>query len=313
MSAVNVNRNPQATPISHRGPRKKIKEKANANRSTGPITAEGKLKSSGNSTTHGCTVKVDVGNGLLTSEQEARLILPDEIRADWDVLKQTWLEEYRPESLLRMDAVIRAAVADWHMRRNARRYNEAEQLLYLEQPNATLWSEKQHALLERFLRYQTKAERTFYRARTVLEQIRRELKRDAERVEASSALPSPQSPNGQPQTTAAESHPEPVPSGRESSLIQCITVQVLDGKTLSLFQPRSENLERIIATAAEPKPIVKRALYFLHGIPEEYAWVIPDEDHDGRPHLVITRSSEEALRDLERERLQGNGHVLEVS
>ena len=96
------------------------------------------------------------------------------------------------------------------------------------------------------------------------------------------------------------------------ALIQCITIQVLEGKTFTLFQPRSETMARMIFNASEPKPIVKRALYFLDGIPAEYEWITEYESHDGRPHYVITRTSQQALQDLEREKEDGNGHVLPV-
>ncbi len=313
MSAVNENQQPDVTSTVR--PARKTKSKANG--STGPTTAEGKIVASKNSNKHGCTASFPVVNGKLTPEAEARMILPDENFADWEALKQTWLDEYQPDSDHKLNLVVCAAVAEWSMRRNTRRYNDVEQLLYTEQPDATLWNAEQHARLERFLRYQTKAERSFYRARNALEQLRREKKRDNERAEAfdakSRALTSPAKlPGEEPQQAIGENEVEPLQARAERSLIQCITVQILNGKTFTLFQPQSENLARIIISSGEPKPTVKRALYFLHGIPDEYQWVTDYENHDGRPHFVITRTSAEALLDLERERQHGAGHVLRI-
>ena len=297
------------------------KEQPKPNASTGPKTSAGKEKASQNSQTHGCTNSYPIENGRVPPEVENRIVLPDERAEDWQALKNNWRQEYQPNTELHSTLVMQAIVCEWMMRRTLRRYNEMEQTLYAEQSDATQWTLEQHASLERFLRYHTKAERAFYRARHALERLRCEAKQDAEKASAQQPIPSgparqtPQTkPPGPstPDSATTEGTVQLLPR-KPGALIQCITVQVLEGKTFTLFQPRSEAMARLILNSREPKPPVKRALYFLDGIPAEYEWITKYDTHSGRPHYVITRTSEQALQDLERERADGSGHVLLVS
>src|SRR3954470_6849655 len=144
---------------------------------TGPKTDEGKAISSQNARTHGCT--------------STQLILPNEDPAEWEALQAAWIRDYSPDCDTFRELVLAAATAQWFLRRNDKRLNEAEQFLHTEAHMSPLfWLEPQHRLYERILRYRTAAERSFLRARAAVEQYRRsrfleqkELPRQAERSE----------------------------------------------------------------------------------------------------------------------------------
>ena len=292
-----------------------LSEKAPAgrNRATGPKTDEGKSIASQISRTHGLTTRVRLVNGELTELERRRMILPDESEQAWEELLQSWLDEYAPENIRDKSLIIEAAISEWQFHRTQRRHWDLEQSFFKTQPDATLWTAENYAQLDRFLRYRTAAERSFCRLRNVVEQTRRW------KHLHQATSPAPAKPSAAPRTDEkprCADAPTPI---RETSapkpppaVIQCVTVQVLEGKTFTLFQPRNEYFGRMIESALDPRPLVKRALYFLHGIPAEYAWIKEYENHAGRPHFVIERSCEEALQDLERERQDSSGHVLPI-
>ena len=77
--------------------------RANAQKSTGPRTAEGKAKSSRNSTVH-----------AFTSESP---LLPDEDPADLQALCDAYFADLRPDGQAEEDLVERIAVAQYRLRR----------------------------------------------------------------------------------------------------------------------------------------------------------------------------------------------------
>jgi hypothetical protein len=86
--------------------------------STGPKTEEGKAISSQNARTHGCT--------------STQLLLPHEDPAEWEALQAAWLRDYSPDCDTFRELVLAAATAQWFLRRNDKRLNEAEQFLHTE-------------------------------------------------------------------------------------------------------------------------------------------------------------------------------------
>src|SRR5689334_18090384 len=81
-------------------------------RSTGPKTPAGKAKSSQNSTTHGCCSK--------------KVLIEGENAEEYNELREDWLEDYRPKGKSVRMLVEQAAEAQWVLRRNMNRYNDAE-------------------------------------------------------------------------------------------------------------------------------------------------------------------------------------------
>ena len=127
--------------------------------STGPRTPEGKAVSSLNATTHGLCSNT--------------IVLPGESQAEWEALRATWISEYGHPNPVVISLAEQTARAEWFFNRATKRYNEAEQALYLEQPDPVRWTEEQHKLLERFQRYRTTHERAFQRALNMLNRMER--------------------------------------------------------------------------------------------------------------------------------------------
>lgn len=122
----------------------------NPNGSTGPTSPEGKATSSQNSLKHGlCSQK---------------LILPNENAAEFEEIKEKWLDDSVFDEPQLFTLAEQAAVAEWFHRRALREYNEVRQHLYELQPDFIFWTHDEVKLLERFQRYLTTRERAFNRA-----------------------------------------------------------------------------------------------------------------------------------------------------
>ena len=77
--------------------------RANAKKSTGPKSQEGKARSSFNSRKHGLTAKT--------------LVIGDENPADFDELRSGLMEQYDPQSAMEVELVERIAGLLWRLRR----------------------------------------------------------------------------------------------------------------------------------------------------------------------------------------------------
>jgi hypothetical protein len=136
----------------------------NAKLSTGPITAEGKLAASRNSTRHG-----------LTSKQ---IVLPGEDPAEYDAVRESLFHDYAPSNETERTLVEEIAAGSWRLAR-ARRHETAILKKLIGQdvdPDtafATLFVEKPKELA-RLLRYVTSIERAYYRALNKLEKLQKE-------------------------------------------------------------------------------------------------------------------------------------------
>jgi len=144
------------------------RENKNPNGCTGPTSPEGKQRSSQNSLKHG-----------LCSE---KLILPNEDPAEFEEVKNKWLEDPQFDEPLLITLAEQTAIAEWLYRRALRRYNEAEQRLYELQPDAFFWTQDEIKLLDRFQRYLTTRERAFNRAASNYLQFYNECRRAHERA-----------------------------------------------------------------------------------------------------------------------------------
>ena len=170
-------------------------EVSNPCRSTGPRTEQGKARSSQNATKHGACSQA--------------LLLPDEDPEEQQALFQMWLDDYNPTTGAAMTLIRNAATAQWLLLRQRRRYHEAEQCNYAEQPDPMHWTPEQHKRLQLFTRYLTTAERRFKRAFAMLESLRHSRVREElalrrvelqaaeialkrERLERSISVPDPQ-------------------------------------------------------------------------------------------------------------------------
>jgi hypothetical protein len=273
-------------------------------RATGPRTAKGKAISSKNSTKHGCCSN--------------KLILPGESQEEYDQLLRGWLDDYEPSTHEAMCLVREACAGQWFLIRNRGRYNEAEQRLCEEQPDALDWTDEQHQLIERFRRYMTQAERQFNRAFSMLEQLRRsrfqesmtriraeeratelELKR-ADNATANCAKvekialreqaqqdrqktrESAKNAKSEAPTNAAGKLFQGQNSTKKRQKIHCleqwVEVTVEDGQTITTLYPSNQ---RLIERGKQMWPApdyVYRRVNFPNGVPAEYDWVGVNEN-----------------------------------
>ena len=77
--------------------------RANGAKSHGPVTPEGRAKSSRNSLRHGLKAKA--------------IILPGESAKDFERLRQSYIDQFQPSGGVQMDLVEAMAVARWRLRR----------------------------------------------------------------------------------------------------------------------------------------------------------------------------------------------------
>ena len=77
--------------------------RANAAKSTGPITPAGKSKAALNARKHGLSA--------------AHVVLPDESQADYKFLLEGYIEQFQPQSTVEFELVTTMAVARWRLRR----------------------------------------------------------------------------------------------------------------------------------------------------------------------------------------------------
>jgi len=83
--------------------RKRTANQANAKRSTGPKTPEGKAKVSLNAVTHGLRAET--------------VVLPFENRDEFEAMRQGWFEDWKPQTATRLALVERAVAGAWRLRR----------------------------------------------------------------------------------------------------------------------------------------------------------------------------------------------------
>ena len=145
--------------------------RANAQKSTGPRSAEGKSASRFNALKHG----IDA----------ASIVIPGEDPADYDALVADYHRDFRPQSpseTFHVDTMLRA---DWQKRRLQRVEADLHRTLLAETPGASLaaalLSDSPAAkLLARVQRQIAAFERTWYRANTELRRARRQAEADTD-------------------------------------------------------------------------------------------------------------------------------------
>ena len=124
----------------------------NAQRSTGPATAEGRAKSAKNATTHGLTT----GSALLESEdaeEYARHV-------------QSYIDNHGPQNDQQAFFVTQLAEAAWRLRR-ARKFENA-----ILDADPTLANDETLNKVCKLNRYEASIERSYYRAYRELERLR---------------------------------------------------------------------------------------------------------------------------------------------
>ena len=83
--------------------RKRAANQANAKKSTGPRTAEGKAKVRMNALVHGLRAET--------------IVLPTENQDEFEAMRAGWIEDWKPETETRLALVERAVAGAWRLRR----------------------------------------------------------------------------------------------------------------------------------------------------------------------------------------------------
>ena len=278
----------------HRDP---APEKRRAGSSTGPRTPEGKSKSSENSTRHGCCSKKPLIKG--ESEEE------------FNELRQNWVDDYRPRNKSELLLVEQAVEAQWALRRNTNRYNDLE--ASLQERNALEWTEEEHKKMERFTRYRTTAERSFWRAANGVEQAlmrrrKRVEERLTERKEAErEVVKAPEMRKATPETRDIE-------TGAIHVLDQWVDVTIENGRAVTRLEPSNEQLFEDRETMEPPPEEVRRRFTFHDGVPEEYGWCGGLYEHvkGSTKYGVQQMTIRTWLAAIEREKATGTGHLSDT-
>lgn len=138
-------------------PARQIANTANAKRSTGPRTEQGKARSSQNARTHGLAAQ--------------ELVISAGDRQEFEELRTKLQAEIKPHGPLQ-DAIFDELVASaWNLRRIRRMENE---LTASRSITAMLEDADLTAKLDRIARYHTRIERTFYRSLRELKALQTE-------------------------------------------------------------------------------------------------------------------------------------------
>ena len=225
-----------------------------------------------------------------------------------------WLADYEPDKPTFRDQVLRAAEGEWLLRRAVRRYDEAEQKLYKEEPDALAWTDEQHKLLERFGRYRTTAQRWFHRERGAAEQLRRarfseglrtEAARRREAADVASEEPVVAEPVAEP-VVALPMKRQPVPA-----IVQDIEVNLDEqGQTVTNWWPPHEYV-RVRARSHEEPIYVRRQFYFFCAVPPEYYWLTDNPaEREAGSRFWRTMPYAKWLELIEIEDRKGDGHLV---
>lgn len=267
-------------------------------------TPEGNSASSQNAIKHG-----------LCSNQ---LILPDEDEQEWLAIKLGWLDDYCPQTHTSLILVLQAAEAEWLYLRARRRYNQAEQKIYDEQPDPFEWTVEQQKTIERFTRYRTTQERAFNRALRNIQAHRAidvrcaRLQLDLCKSRSLEAARSRTAEHRAEQSLArAKKESQPKKAAPPPPLEQWVQVTVEDGKPVTKFFPPNEELLKQYQTANPPPDLVYRRLEFVGSIPPAYHWAA-----ESTPELFetggagIQRMTLDTWREvIKREQASGTGHI----
>jgi len=161
-------------PRSELSARKMQANRENAQKSTGPRTAQGKRASSGNAKKH----------GLLSKE----LVIPDrESLEEFEQLLEELIEHHQPENRAELSLVETAAISDWRFRRSL--YAEKSEILDTLPGDPMAFARVLPSAdeLSKILRYQTTIHRQKMQVLQLLEKLQQR-RRNSQPTSASNEL-----------------------------------------------------------------------------------------------------------------------------
>jgi hypothetical protein len=234
-----------------------------------PEQSKPRTHTSLNSVKHGCRAQMQ--------------LLPHEDPNDWIKLRDTYVQEFDPQTPFMTELVDEAVRTHWFLKRNRINLN----LVQVDLPaDVREWTPEDHHQIALFLRYQTTAEHSFNRALARL----RSYHKDQQKSE-------------QVKTPKLEKAPK---SGKNEPVVieQWVEVRRINNEPVTQFYPSNEELEKRIETA-KPKPdLVYRRLFFPDGVPIQYQWTKPRNGQSANGGMAMQRMTVEtwlSLREKERE------------
>jgi hypothetical protein len=134
-------------------------------RGGGPKTPEGRARSSRNATQHGLrATKV--------------LLLPDESQEEYDEMVAGWRKQFLPADYQEEKLVETLILNDWLHRRAFRWLLAIEAaVVSADGPDPTQWTSERRHRMELAQRYKNSAERSFHKAWSVLQGLRKDIMR----------------------------------------------------------------------------------------------------------------------------------------
>ncbi len=236
-------------------------------RGGGPKTAEGKARSSQNSTTHGMRAK------------HVR-VLADESPDEYQRHHAGWLEQFAPQNFLEEQLVEQVIWNSWLMKRATRRAMDTEGAVAggEGQCEAADWSEAQEHKLQLMQRYKTAAERAFYKSLEVLRKVRKDhlnfeltiLKLTKENEEFRGREKArEEARERQPEASSAK----PKKKEKLAVLEQWADISTNEaGRTVTKLVPSNDELQKEASKMKREPDLVYRRLFFAGPVPAEYRW-----------------------------------------
>jgi hypothetical protein len=221
----------------------------------------------------------EVKHGCRSQQQ----LLPHEDPNAWMKLRDTYIQEFDPQTPFMVELVDEAVRMHWISKRNQTNFR----LVQIDFPeDVREWTAEDHHQLALFARYQTTAERSFSRALARLRSFHKDQQKSEE-------LKAPK-----PEKARKSGKNEPV------VVEQWVEVRRINNEPVTQFYPSNEELEKRIE-AAKPKPdFVYRRLFFPDGVPIQYQWTNPRKGQSANGGLAMQRMTTEtwlSLREKERE------------
>ena len=261
-----------------------------------------------------------------------QILIAGESEQEFSALYEQWRREYRPDSPNFEQEVLRAAEADWLLRREQQQHDRAERRIFRQVEDLSDWSAEQHKSQRELGRRVDRAQRELLRARNAVEQLRRSRLSEKIRLEnhemrtARHRNTMKQSQASQKAQSAAkespsEEKPKPVyPRGHilgnpeDIPYVQIVTIRIEDGVTVTTPNPPNDDMLRMLQASDRPDKLVRRVLSFRNGIPPEYAWVlpvweIPEENRSEERGVGWELSQEEFEYDAQYEAEVGGPHI----
>lgn len=231
---------------------------------TGPRTPPGKSISSQNALKHGC--------------RSAKTVLAHEDPAEFEATLDAWVRAYAPKTEIALALVAQLTRAHWQLKRTQ---NQLDAIEFELPANPWDWTDAHHKQLALFTRYKTTAERSFLRYFKEIEAHHHRIHRDEDARRLALAK-------------IADLELEPLSPSKQARIEQLrmdqvVEIEVLEGECVTSFYPSNEELIEDAAQHRAPPLYIARVLYFVDGVPPEYAWAHPAQPGSNNPPRVIQR------------------------